>query len=187
MMLTAAGRDCLVPPPQLPAAAMPSLLVVMITFIAAALLGEAAAAGSQPLPPPPPPPAVGMSLGLVPPASRSGAAVFAPFDAAPGGKPQRLQLAGTQLCVSWTKSDCDGLCLETAPCTASSPTWVVERSVGQSNASSHLRTASNQGAGACKSGRGCCMDFEGKLSVLQVGTGRTVADPSSPFLLNTAA
>jgi hypothetical protein len=149
------------------------MLVVMTSCIATALLREAvAAAGSQP---PLPPPASGMSLGLVPPVSRSGAAVFAPFDAAPGGKPQRLQLAGTQLCVSWTKSDCDGLCLETAPCTASSPTWVVERSAGQSNAT-HLRTppASNQGAGACKSGRGCCVDFEDKLGVLQVGMDRTV-------------
>eukprot|EP01046_Picozoa_sp_COSAG06_P026727 COSAG06_NODE_2316_length_7094_cov_4.313796_3_plen_205_part_00 len=116
------------------------------------LLSAALAAAAEPRTP-----AAGVALGL---ASRSSAAVFAPFDAAPGGKPQRLQLAGTQLCVGWSKSDCDGLCLETAPCSDTSPTWTVGPAA-KGNAT-HLRTLT----GPCGPA-GCCIDFESKVGTLQ--------------------
>ena len=116
------------------------------------LLSAALAAAAEPRTP-----AAGVALGL---ASRSSAAVFAPFDAAPGGKPQRLQLAGTKLCVGWSKSDCDGLCLETAPCSDTSPTWTVGPAA-KGNAT-HLRTLT----GPCGPA-GCCIDFESKVGTLQ--------------------
>ena len=117
------------------------------------LLAGAAAAGA-------PAPRAGLSLGILPPATRSGVAVFAPFEAAPGGKPQRLQLAGTQMCVGWAKGDCDGLCLETAPCGAATPTWVVGQPSNGSNAT-HLVSSSGSCSGVC------CIDFEDKVQALQ--------------------
>eukprot|EP01052_Picozoa_sp_SAG31_P000761 SAG31_NODE_22_length_33849_cov_13.713096_9_plen_816_part_00 len=108
----------------------------------------------------PPSSAVGMSLGLAPPSSRSKAAVFAPLNASL--QPQHLQLAGTRLCIGWTKSTCDGFCLETVPCAVSTPKWVVERSILHNESDiTHLKSTT----GACKAG--CCMDFEDKTAVLQ--------------------
>jgi hypothetical protein len=59
--------------------------------------GENRCMGVLPAVAPPASPAVGMALGLASRASHGKAAVFAPFDTAPGAKPQRLQLAGTQV------------------------------------------------------------------------------------------
>ena len=117
---------------------------------------------------PPPPTKAGLAIGIAP--SGAPGAVFAPFDAALGAAPQRLQLAGTRLCVGWTKGDCDGLCLETAACDASAPRWTVDRS-GDGNVT-HLRTPAGRAGwrgatpgSTCDSG--CCMDFEDKVNALQ--------------------
>lgn len=97
----------------------------------------------------------GQALGIAQPTSA--AAVFDFHSSAL--TPQPLRIRGTQLCVGWTKGDCDGLCLETAPCNATSPTWLAQR--GSHGNTSHLRTTS----GECHAG--CCVDFEDKVGHFQ--------------------
>ena len=120
---------------------MPSLLLSSLLL---GLAGPSAGVGS--------PPAAGRLLGVGP---CDAAPSFTFAAAAP--RPQPLRVAGSQLCVGWTKSDCDGLCLVTERCTAATPTWTAQPGAN----ATHLRSTST----GCAAG--CCVDYEDKVAHLQ--------------------
>ena len=84
--------------------------------------------------------------------------VFA-FSAA-ATKPQPLRIQGTKFCIGWTKGDCDGICLETVACDATTPTWLAQR--GSHTNASHLRSISGS---SCRNG--CCIDYEDRVGHFQ--------------------